>query len=230
MWTAQRRGYSSTTSGSSLPAARPQRARHCCRCPPRPRAHQAVKFGEFKLKSGLLSPVYVDLRVIVSYPDVLEQVRQQQQHCKLHSSRRQQQPPPPAIARPRWRCPHPHNTCASPAAPAAAATSPRQVSRMMYSRVKDLGFDIMCGVPYTALPIATCMSLGFGLPMVMRRKEVKDYGTKKAIEGAYSPGQSCLIVEDLVTSGASVLETLVPLQVRRQGGPGRRAGRAACGA
>ena len=68
--------------------------------------------------------------------------------------------------------------------------------------------ELICGVPYAALPMATAMSLESGIPLIMKRKEAKSYGTKKLIEGVYQKGQTCLLVEDVITSGKSLFETI----------------------
>ncbi|HIB8181960.1 TPA: orotidine-5'-phosphate decarboxylase [Elizabethkingia anophelis] len=69
-------------------------------------------------------------------------------------------------------------------------------------------FDLICGVPYAALPMATAMSLESYIPLIIKRKEAKAYGTKKLIEGIFQKGQNCLLVEDVITSGKSLLETI----------------------
>ncbi len=77
---------------------------------------------------------------------------------------------------------------------------------------QNIEYKQICGVPYTALPIATLLSIKQQKPMLIRRKEAKSYGTKKLIEGKFNAGDSCLIIEDIITSGSSILETVSDLR------------------
>lgn len=86
------------------------------------------------------------------------------------------------------------------------------VAAEMWKKSSALDFSLICGVPLSALPMATALSLSSNIPMIMYRKEAKDHGTKKTIEGVYRPGQRCLIIEDVMTSGASIAETAGSLE------------------
>jgi orotate phosphoribosyltransferase len=88
----------------------------------------------------------------------------------------------------------------------------KAVAESIWKLISPMQFDCLCGVPYTALPIASYLSIAYNTPMIMRRKEAKDHGTKKIIEGTISPGKTCLIIEDLITSGASIFETIAPIE------------------
>ena len=45
--------------------------------------------------------------------------------------------------------------------------------------------------------------------MIMLRKEKKQYGTKKMIEGNICHGDEIVLIDDILTTGTSIIESLV---------------------
>lgn len=118
-------------------------------------ASGCVKFGNFTLASGKQSPIYIDLRRMVSYPRLFKMVAQ------------------------------------------------------VYSdTVAALKFDHIAAVPYAALPIGAVVAWKLDRSFIYPRKEVKQHGTGQAIEGSFKAGQSAILIEDVITSGGSIISAV----------------------
>ncbi len=72
--------------------------------------------------------------------------------------------------------------------------------------------DLLAGPALGAVALAAAASLDSGLPFVIVRSEVKEYGTANRIEGAFEPGQQVCLIEDVVTSGGALLEAVQALR------------------
>ena len=58
------------------------------------------------------------------------------------------------------------------------------------------------------VPIVTALSLETNIPYVIVRKDKREHGTGKQIEGADVKDKKALVVEDVTTSGISVIKTI----------------------
>lgn len=73
--------------------------------------------------------------------------------------------------------------------------------------------DALAGLEMGGIPVATALSLQSGIPMVLVRKQAKDYGTCRIAEGFESlAGQRLCIIEDVVTTGGQILLSIEDLR------------------
>jgi len=115
----------------------------------------ALKFGAFKLSSGRVSPYYIDLRIVPSFPDVFQRV------CDLYAKLLE----------------------------------------------KDLGAENVnriAGIPTAGVPFASAVAYLMKKPFVYIRPKVKMHGRERRVEGILMPGDSVLLIDDLITTGLSL--------------------------
>lgn len=75
---------------------------------------------------------------------------------------------------------------------------------------KDI--DGLAALEMGGIPVGTAISLGTGLPCLFVRKSAKDYGTCQLAEGFSVSGKKLCVVEDVVTTGGQIVESVEALR------------------
>ena len=72
--------------------------------------------------------------------------------------------------------------------------------------------DVIAGVATAAIAQGVLVAEAMGLPFVYVRASAKDHGRENLIEGEIKPGQSVVVIEDLISTGLSSLKAVDALR------------------
>jgi len=90
-----------------------------------------------------------------------------------------------------------------------ASTNPKTlkiIAESIGKYTKD--YDLLAGMELGAVPLIVATSLETQIPYVIIRKEKREHGTSKQIEGGDVKNKKVLIIEDVTTSGGSIVKTI----------------------
>ena len=87
------------------------------------------------------------------------------------------------------------------------------IADAILSEIANLEVDAVGGMDMGATPIVGAVATrsfqtGRPIPVFVVRKDIKSHGTKKAIEGPLVPPCRVVIVDDVVTTGGSILKAI----------------------
>ena len=90
------------------------------------------------------------------------------------------------------------------------------LTRILVNEIGRDKIDKILGVPTAGVPFATVISQKSAIPLIYYRQARKEHGVRKKIEGILERNDRVLVVDDLITTGESVIEAAEV--VRDQGG------------
>jgi orotate phosphoribosyltransferase len=92
-----------------------------------------------------------------------------------------------------------------------ASTDPKTlklIARQASLKIGAMDVSTVAGVELGGVPLATAVSMETGLPLLIVRKSIKDYGTKSRFVGDIKPEDRIVMLEDVTTSGGSVRDAI----------------------
>jgi orotate phosphoribosyltransferase len=70
---------------------------------------------------------------------------------------------------------------------------------------RGIQFDVIAGIETAGIPHSAALAYHLRMPSVFVRKEAKDHGAKKRVEGGEVRGKQVLLIEDHISTGGSSL-------------------------